>query len=152
MARLNWSEVLIHHSAGPDTGGLDADGIRHYHVEVKGWRDVGYHYLVELEGHRYIVVPGRPETQDGAHCPGHNQTALGVCMVGDFTDSPPSLEQLRVTAELCADLCRRHGIRSLDIRPHRAFRRTECPGKAFTDHHMLVLRLEVSRLLREAAA
>lgn len=149
--KLAWREILIHHSGSPDTGGLDAEGIRRYHMEVKGWAEVGYHHLCELDGDQYIHVPGRPETMQGAHSPGHNQTALGVCLVGDFTDSPPPLAQLLVTAELCANLCRKYDIRAMDIRPHRAFRKTECPGKSFTDHHMFVLRGEVSRILRHTA-
>lgn len=149
--KLAWRELIVHHSAGPDGITLDADGIRRYHVDVKGFIDIGYHHVIEREGDRYIHVPGRPETMQGAHSPGHNQTALGVCLVGDFTDSPPPLPQLHVTAQLCADLCRKYDIRAMDIRPHRAFRKTECPGKSFTDHHMMVLRAEVARILRHTA-
>ena len=131
----NWTEILIHHSASPaDT---PWDGIVAYHVTPpprgRGWRAVGYHFGIAKQGDGYAVQTGRSLIMPGAHCPGHNSTALGVCLVGDFTTEAPPAAQLWVAADLCADLCRRFDVRATHIRPHRAFRKTECPGRAFTD-------------------
>lgn len=132
---MAWREILIHHSA------TDADapweGIVTYHTmpppRGRGWRAVGYHFGVALERGGYVVREGRSLLMVGAHCPGHNSTAIGVCLVGDFTKDDPPQAQLEIAADLCVDLCQRFDIRTMDIRPHRAFRKTECPGKAFTD-------------------
>lgn len=131
---IHWRGVLIHHSATPaDT---PAAGIAAYHTAPpprgRGWQAVGYHYLIESDGKGgWHVVEGRRLTLPGAHCPGRNQIDLGVCLIGDFTKQPPPDEQLRVAAELCAQLAERWGFTHAEIRPHRTYRQTECPGKAF---------------------
>ncbi|MDD2867707.1 N-acetylmuramoyl-L-alanine amidase [Neomegalonema sp.] len=53
--------------------------IRRWHVELNGWRDIGYHWLVGRDG---SVLPGRPETQIGAHVRGRNSGTLGICLIG----------------------------------------------------------------------
>jgi len=124
----NWQRILIHHSASPDTPKLDTKAIKRFHVEERGWDDIGYHALVELVGDSYVAVPGRPLSKAGAHCPGQNKTALGLCLVGDWRKEEPPLAQLERAAELCAEWCVRFGIQVDEIRAHREFRSTVCPG------------------------
>jgi hypothetical protein len=123
-----WRRMIVHHSATKDTPALDAKAIKRFHMEERGWKDVGYAFLVELVGDKYIAVPGRSLTVAGAHCPGQNTIALGICLVGDFSEVEPPDAQLERTAELCAELCVRFGIDVEEIRPHREYRKTECPG------------------------
>lgn len=145
-----WRGILIHHSATePD---YPWDGIVTYHVTPpprgRGWRAVGYNYGIEADGKGgWKVREGRSVNIPGAHCPGQNQIALGVCLIGDFTKEPPPDGQLAVAADLCAELCERWGILPIDIRPHRAFRKTECPGKAFTDLRFKAFRDQVMQIL-----
>lgn len=54
------------------------DEVRQWH-KARGWRDVGYHYLVYLNGQ---VVAGRSEQEIGAHAQGYNKQSIGVCYVG----------------------------------------------------------------------
>ncbi len=42
-AEMDLTRAVIHHTATKD---VSIDVIRKYHVEVKGWDDVGYHYLI----------------------------------------------------------------------------------------------------------
>lgn len=146
---IAWQRILIHHSATPvDT---PPEAIFSYHTlpppRGRGWRNVGYNFLVHKNGEKYSVRDGRPMTIPGAHCPGQNQIALGVCLIGDFTKEPPPDAQLAVAADLCSELCKRWGILPIDIRPHRAFRKTECPGKAFTDLRFKAFRDQVMQIL-----
>ena len=53
--------------------------IRRWHVQERGWRDIGYHWVIDRDG---SVAPGRPETEIGAHVEGHNRGTLGVCLLG----------------------------------------------------------------------
>jgi len=55
--------------------------IRRWHVEQRGWRDIGYHWVIDRDG---IVAPGRPEDQIGAHVEGHNAGTIGVCLLGGY--------------------------------------------------------------------
>lgn len=148
MSKPKWRGILLHHSATPDGPLQDTDAIDRNHREVRGWSQIGYNWCVERHGDSYVQVAGRSEDLQGAHCPGRNDIDLGVCVIGDFTIFPPTFEQLSVTAQLCADLCRRHDISPMAIRTHRTFRATECPGLVFTDAHVFVLRQEVARLLK----
>jgi len=48
-------------------------------MEVLGWRDIGYHWLIERDA---AVREGRPVSAVGAHCQGDNADSIGVCLVG----------------------------------------------------------------------
>ena len=47
--------------------------------KAKGWADIGYHYLIGLNGERWN---GRNVNLVGAHCEGYNANSIGVCYVG----------------------------------------------------------------------
>lgn len=155
MTQPKWSNIVVHHTVSPDTVAPNADSIRRYHMEDRGYADVGYHALVELDGDKYIIVKGRPEHMQGAHTYGRNHTDLGVALIGDFTVFPPPLEQLVVAARQCAKWCREYSISPMTIRPHRVWGAkggpTECPGRAFSDAYIHVLREEVKRILKQEA-
>ncbi len=127
--------IVIHHSAGYDHPVIeDWEGIRTYHKNVRGWRDIGYHYGVELVNGKPMIKYGRPPFENGAHAPGYNTRSLGVCMVGDFSDSPPGNESLLVLLDLIWSLTIAFDIPADRIFGHREIMRpgyTQCPGQAF---------------------
>jgi N-acetylmuramoyl-L-alanine amidase len=55
--------------------------IRRWHVEQRGWRDIGYHWVIDRDG---TAAPGRSETEIGAHVEGHNRGTIGICLLGGF--------------------------------------------------------------------
>lgn len=55
--------------------------IRRWHVQERGWRDIGYHWVIDRDG---SVAPGRPEIEIGAHVEGHNAGTIGICLVGGY--------------------------------------------------------------------
>ena len=55
------------------------DEIRRWHVEDNGWRDIGYHYVIDRDG---TVTEGRPLGDIGAHVFGHNTGSIGICLMG----------------------------------------------------------------------
>lgn len=93
------------------------EGIRRYHTETKGWKDIGYHYVIEngrASSKNIIRVSGdgkiecgRDERTDGAHSRGMNSVALGVCLVGKDKFSKNQLASLYC---LLASLCYRWQI------------------------------------------
>lgn len=153
MSKPTWQSIAVHHTVSPDTTEQNTDAIRRYHMDVRGYAEVGYHCLVELDGDKYVAVQGRPEHMQGAHTYGRNHTDLGIALIGDFSIFPPPLEQVAVAARQCAVWCRRYKISPMTIRPHRVWGAkkgaTECPGKAFTDAYIHVLREEVKRILKQ---
>lgn len=55
--------------------------IRRWHMQDRGWKDIGYHWLIDRDGE---VAAGRPETVIGAHTVGHNTGTIGICLIGGF--------------------------------------------------------------------
>ena len=52
--------------------------IKRWHVEDNGWRDIGYHFVIELDG---SIHKGRAVGTSGAHIVGENHN-IGICYVG----------------------------------------------------------------------
>lgn len=86
------THLVIHHSATPDGQTFSWGAIRKFHVEQRGWRDIGYHFGTELVGDAYENIMGREWDDHGAHCPegGLNAIGLGWCVVGNFDILAPS--------------------------------------------------------------
>ena len=55
--------------------------IRRWHVEENGWRDIGYHFIIDRDGD---LVEGRPIEQVGAHVKNHNKKSIGICLIGGW--------------------------------------------------------------------
>ena len=58
--------------------------IKRWHVEGNGWKDIGYHWLIDRDGQ---TVAGRPVEHVGAHVRGHNTGTIGVCLIGGHGSS-----------------------------------------------------------------
>jgi N-acetylmuramoyl-L-alanine amidase len=71
-------KVIVHCTATPEGRHTTVEDVRRWHKE-RGWSDIGYHYLVYLDG---TVHEGRPVERSGAHCKGHNKTSIGIAYVG----------------------------------------------------------------------
>lgn len=135
------THVVVHHSLTSDGLTVSWPAIREYHTQVNGWRDIGYHYGVELVGFgpgnkgSYEVLVGRPETAHAAACPqgGMNQRAIHVCCIGNFNALPPTDEMLDVLARRCVHpVMVRYGIPVEHITGHRDWNPSKsCPGDQF---------------------
>ena len=72
-------KIIVHCSATPEGRDVSTTEIKRWHTEERGWSDIGYHWVIELDGSRHL---GRPEEITGAHCKGHNSDSIGICYVG----------------------------------------------------------------------
>ena len=71
-------EIIIHCTATAEGRDVTVDELRAWHKQ-RGFKDIGYHYVVLLNGE---IVNGRPITMSGAHCKGHNAHSIGIAYVG----------------------------------------------------------------------
>lgn len=71
-------EIIVHCTATRARADFHVSDVRRWHKQ-KGWRDIGYHYLVALDG---TIEVGRPIAQVGAHCVTRNAHSIGVVYVG----------------------------------------------------------------------
>ena len=77
MRELN--RVILHCSATREGQDVSAATIKDWHVNGRGWSDIGYHYVIGIDG---TIEKGRPIQRTGAHTKGHNAESVGVCYIG----------------------------------------------------------------------
>ena len=120
-------EIIIHCSATPEGRDFTVADITRWHIQ-RGFRTIGYHYVIYRDG---SIHPGRADNEMGAHCLGHNATAIGICYIGGLaadghtpkdTRTPAQREALRA---LVVDIHRRSG--NLPVYGHRDFAAKACP-------------------------
>lgn len=80
MKKSDITAIVIHCSATREGQDVKIEDITRWHLE-QGYKDIGYHYVIELDG---TVQPGRPLSEAGAHCreQGYNHRSIGICYVG----------------------------------------------------------------------
>ncbi len=126
--------MAIHHTETPTNDSISPEArlrqIQSYHMDVRGWCDIGYHYLISRDGR---VWEGRPGQLLGAHAGAGNNTGnIGIALIGSYDDTPISEAQLESVAGLVGALAGDHGI-TIDrttIKGHREYKSTSCPGDA----------------------
>ena len=70
--------IVVHCTATPEGRDVTVADIDRMH-RAKGWKCIGYHYVVYRDG---SVHAGRPVSEVGAHVYGHNANSIGVAYVG----------------------------------------------------------------------
>ncbi|MFE9659626.1 peptidoglycan-binding protein [Streptomyces sp. NPDC005955] len=110
----------VHYSAGPPTQSVRA--VQNYHMDGRGWPDVGYNFLVDRFGRIY---EGRGWLNIGAHATGYNTTHIGVCFIGSNGDATPAAKNAIRALYHAAN---RHTGRTLQATYHGAIGSTACPG------------------------
>lgn len=137
--------VVVHHTAGTNRysrGQVPAilRGIQRFHVQDRGWSDIGYNVLVDKwgrvwEGRRGGV--GRPVV--GAHASGYNSRLVGISVLGDYNRVRPTRAALSGVAWAAGRAARVHGFdprapmtaagrRMPRLVGHRSVGTTSCPG------------------------
>ncbi|XP_060606482.1 peptidoglycan-recognition protein SC2-like [Ruditapes philippinarum] len=124
-------EFFIHHTESPSCSSQSecsarVRGIQNYHMDSRGWSDIGYSFLVGEDGN---VYEGRGWTHVGAHTAGYNSKAFAASMIGSYMSHLPNSKALAAVKNLIA--CGVHlGKISADYRlyGHRDAGQTDCPG------------------------
>lgn len=116
--RIDW--LVVHCTATREGQDISMETIRKWHLD-KGWSDIGYHYVILLDG---TIVEGRPITRIGAHVRGFNKYSVGITYVGGVSkDLAPrdtrTLEQKNSLIMLLMSLKRDHP--NSKIQGHRDF-------------------------------
>ncbi|MCW2849414.1 MAG: N-acetylmuramoyl-L-alanine amidase, family 2 [Marmoricola sp.] len=117
-------------------------GIYAYHTQSRGWRDIGYNYLVDRFGRiwegRY---GGVTRAVVGAHTLGYNEVSFAMSAIGNYDITAPSQAVLNAYASLFAWKLSLYNIRAdtpriwvkgkylQAINGHRDVGQTACPGR-----------------------
>ena len=87
---INPTHIVVHHSAGQTNSSDYAAVVRgywDYHVNTRGWNDIGYNWLVDPNG---VLYEGRGDRIRGAHSPCMNAISTGICYIGDYEANEPA--------------------------------------------------------------
>lgn len=132
MRKIN--KIIVHHTESP---GGDVEFVRHIHVDINKWSDVGYHFVITNgkshgswnAGGDGEIQEGRPMERMGAHAKGANKGSVGISLVGTFDETEPTSKQVASVCGLIATLCNKFNLdpRS-DVLGHRDVGNTDCPG------------------------
>lgn len=120
-------KIIVHCTATPEGRHVTTEQVTRWHKQ-RGFRTIGYHYLIYLDG---TIHPGRPESEVGAHCTGQNAKSIGVCYVGglDSTTLKPKDTrtdvQRRTLRKLIAELQKKYP--GATLHGHREFAAKACP-------------------------
>lgn len=120
-------KIIIHCTATPEGREVTVEEVTRWH-KARGFRTIGYHYLIGLDGR---VHKGRPVSEIGSHCIGQNAHSIGVCYVGGLETDPRKPKDTRTQAQkdalrrLVADL--KHRFPEATIHGHREFAAKACP-------------------------
>jgi N-acetylmuramoyl-L-alanine amidase len=135
-ASKKWKYIIIHHSATDEGSSLQFD---RYH-QGRGWQEIGYHFVIDngtkgKDDGQIEVCPRWLKQKDGSHCRAGNmnEKAIGICLVGNFSEENVSAKQLDALVYLVKILRQYYKIPLSRILGHSQVpgARTECPGKRF---------------------
>jgi len=130
MRELN--AIILHCSATQEGREISIETIRSWHAgpppEGRGWSDIGYHYVIHLNGMTEI---GRPIAIQGAHTAGANADSIGICYIGgvDTSNNPKdtmTVQQEIAFVELVKSLRLIFG--ELSVHGHNEFSTKACPS------------------------
>ena len=126
--RASTDYIVIHCSATKPSMDVDAETIRNWHVNERGWRDIGYHKVIKRNGD---VEDGRDVRDSGAHAAGYNSKSVGVCMVGGMAEDNSA--EANFTAQqwtALLDLVKQLKIEysEADVIGHNEISEKECPS------------------------
>lgn len=94
----DWSAIRLYHTSWRYGGNIisreEAQAYKSQGRRVEApWSDIGYHWGIENIDGALEVLQGRPTDYDGAHCKDFNMNhyGIGICLVGNFDYSVPTL-------------------------------------------------------------
>ena len=121
------TEIIVHCADTPEWRDDRAADIKRWHL-ARGFNDIGYHYVVDLDG---TIEPGRPIETAGAHCTGHNANSIGICYIGGADKETREPKDTRTDAQKQSLVLLLRYLRqrypSAKIYGHRDFANKACP-------------------------
>lgn len=121
-------KIIVHCLATPEGRDVHIDEVRRWHTEERGWSDVGYHWLVTLDG---SIEKGRGESKSGAHAKGYNSKSIGVAYTGGC-DADMKPKDTRTEAQTKALHCLMEDLKGrypdAEIIGHRDVSSKDCPS------------------------
>ena len=134
MRQIN--KIIVHCSATREGENYTVDTIRSWHVDGRGWSDIGYHFYIDLYGK---IHKGRDISRIGAHTKGLNRNSIGICYCGGVEADGKTPKDTRTEAQKESLL---HVLKTLmamfplaTIYSHNEFANKACPSFDATNEY-----------------
>ncbi|MGH2772503.1 MAG: N-acetylmuramoyl-L-alanine amidase [Actinomycetota bacterium] len=123
-------KIFVHHAVTPNRDSDPAAtmrGMLAYHVQARGWDDIGYNFVIDRSGRIYegrfarSYAPGEVPTGEnpggfgvvGAHTADVNTGSMGVAVLGNTNTAAPTAATMGGLTDLLSWHADRHGINPL---------------------------------------
>jgi len=134
MREIN--KIIVHCSATRESENFDVSEIRKWHVEGRGWSDIGYHFYIDLYGE---IHKGRDISKIGAHCKGHNRNSIGICYCGGVEADGKTPKDTRNIKQKDALIAVLRTLKAMYpnavIHSHKDFANKACPSFDATEEY-----------------
>ena len=122
-------KIIVHCSATAEGLDVKTETIREWHMRGEHFKDIGYHYVVELDG---SIHKGRDEEDVGAHCVGQNTKSIGICYIGGVAKDGKTPKDTRTEAQKMSMYWLLRVLKAkfpnATIHGHRDFAAKACPS------------------------
>ena len=129
-------EIIIHCSATREGQDISVDTIRKWHVEGRGWSDIGYHFYIDINGEIKKVID---IAKIGAHCSGHNRNSIGLCYCGGVEEDGKTPKDTRTETQKQSLLAVLRTLKAMYpeaiIYSHNEFANKACPSFNATEEY-----------------
>jgi len=121
------NNIILHCSATEEGQNIGADIIRRWHIDGNGWSDIGYHFVIRIDG---TIERGRDIEKVGAHVKGYNLDSIGICYIGGLRNGDPADTMSEAQELALLELVK--AIRTLfgymPITGHNEYAKKACPS------------------------
>ena len=73
--------IVIHCADTKSSMDVSVCDLRKWHVEERGWSDIGYHHFIKFDGSTHEC---RSDKYQGAHCQTVNDKSIAICLEGGY--------------------------------------------------------------------
>jgi hypothetical protein len=115
--------LIVHHTAAPASVGPEA--IARYQVKEHGWPGIGYHFMIMADG---TIDQTNGLATISYHAQKANASSVGIAFAGNFMGIGPTEAQLKAGGRLLTHLVQLLGVPKENIKGHKDFVATQCPG------------------------
>ena len=134
MRKIN--KIIVHCSATREGENIPVETIRKWHVEGRGWSDIGYHFYIDLQGE---IFKGRDIAKIGAHCKGQNRNSIGICYCGGVESDGKTPKDTRLDCQKDSLLAVLRTLKAMypdaTIHSHKDYARKACPSFDATEEY-----------------
>jgi N-acetylmuramoyl-L-alanine amidase len=116
------THISIHCSASDRPNHDNVETIRKWHVDERGWSDIGYHYIITKNGD---IHECRPIEKTPAAVLNHNNEMAAICLTGDKVFSDSQFRGLRSQVQA---LQFDHSIPNENVKGHNEYSGHETRG------------------------